>query len=217
MHKIGIISDTHGILRPQVLQELEGCEAILHGGDVNKREILEELGKIAPVYVVRGNNDKEWAADIPESLAVTLYGIRFFMIHNKKQIPKDIQDTDIVVYGHSHKYEQIRIDGRLFLNPGSCGPRRFTQPVTMAVLWIEDNGSFQIEKIELAHKTADAGDMPSDLRRVIACVMKETDKGRTVKEIARRAGIREELVEQICRLYLTHPGVDVEGIIGKMR
>lgn len=217
MHKIGIISDTHGMLRPEVLEKLKGCEAILHGGDVNKQEILDELGKIAPVYAVRGNNDKEWAADIPESLSMELHGLRFFIVHNKKHIPKDIRDTDIVIYGHSHKYEEKNIDGRLLLNPGSCGPRRFTQPVTMAFLWIEDDTSFRAEKIELTNRKAAAEELPSDLRNIIACVMKETDKGRTVKEIACRLRIREELAELICRLYLTHPGVDVDGIMGKMK
>ncbi len=84
MHRIGIISDTHGLLRPEVTEVLCGCDAILHGGDINSAKILEELKAIAPVYAVRGNNDKEWAAHLPETLSLELYGVRFFMVHNKK-------------------------------------------------------------------------------------------------------------------------------------
>ena len=142
MYKIGIISDTHGLLRPEVAEALRGCEAILHGGDVNKPEIIEQLKQIAPTYVVRGNNDKEWAKELPESMTVSLCGIRFFMVHNKKHIPKSedsLQDVDIIVYGHSHKYEEKYESRRLSLNPGSCGPRRIKHTITFAVLEVEDD------------------------------------------------------------------------------
>lgn len=106
MHKIGIISDTHGLLRSEVLRELQGCECILHGGDINRQSILDELEKIAPVYAVRGNNDKEWADRIPASIRTEICGIRVFMVHNKKELPADLSGTDLVIYGHSHKYEE---------------------------------------------------------------------------------------------------------------
>ncbi|MCI8775522.1 MAG: metallophosphoesterase family protein [Lachnospiraceae bacterium] len=227
MHRIAVLSDTHGLLRLEILEILRGCEAILHGGDINKQKILDELNRIAPVYVVRGNNDKEWAESLPETRAFTLYGLRFFMVHNKKQIPKEI-DADIVIYGHSHKYEEKREEGKLFLNPGSCGPRRFTQPITMAVLEVEEsageNVSYRVEKIEIAQKEQGVSEkedaaqrkLPKNIKQVIAAVMKDTDKGKSVREIAGRNGIGEELAEQICRLYLTHPGVDADGIMGKM-
>ncbi len=244
MHKIGIISDTHGLLRPEVEEALWGCEAILHGGDINKQEILDRLNRIAPTYVVRGNNDKEWAKKLPETLSFVLCGIGFFMVHNKKYIPKgedDLKGIDIVIYGHSHKYEQKYESGRLFLNPGSCGPRRFTQPITYAMLTVGDDGAYRIEKVEIMHQskttphgsTADgkgqengvqsdtADEMESqiaalDMRRVVKAVMRDTDKGVSVREIAAKNGIREELTEQICRLYLTHPGVSVDAMIDKM-
>ena len=146
MHRIAVLSDTHGLLRLEILEILRGCEAILHGGDINKQKILDELNRIAPVYVVRGNNDKEWAESLPETRAFTLYGLRFFMVHNKKQIPKEI-DADIVIYGHSHKYEEQQVNGQTWLNPGSCGKRRFSLPLTMATLTIPKTGSFTIEKI----------------------------------------------------------------------
>ncbi len=238
MHRIGIISDTHGLLRPEVAEELQGCEAILHGGDINKPEILEKLNQIAPTYAVRGNNDKEWAKDLPETLSLSLYGISFFMVHNKKYIPKDLEAVDIIIYGHSHKYEEKTADGQFMLNPGSCGPRRFTQPITFAVLEIADDGSYRIEKIEVAHKAADlraAKDdavgtddvenaisiseqklSPGDMKKIVKSVMRDTDKKLSVAEIAAKNGISEKLAEQICRLYLTHPGVSADGILGKM-
>ena len=86
MHKIAVISDTHGLIRDQVRERLSGCEAILHGGDINRQAILDELAEIAPVYAVRGNNDKEWAEQLPETLSLELFGLRIFMVHNKKYL-----------------------------------------------------------------------------------------------------------------------------------
>lgn len=222
MHRIGIISDTHGLLRPEVAEALADCEAILHGGDVNKPAILEQLNRIAPTYVVRGNNDKEWAKELPETLSVSLCGVRFFMVHNKKYIPKDegsLTDVDLIVYGHSHKYEEKHEGGRFYLNPGSCGPRRFTQPITFAVLEVEDDGSYRIRKMEVPHTKRPALEQEIealDIKRVVKGVMRDTNKRLSVRETAAKNGISEELAEQICRLYLTHPGVSADGIIDKM-
>lgn len=157
MHRIGIISDTHGLLRPEVTEILRGCEAILHGGDINSPEILEALEKTAPTYVVRGNNDKAWAAYLPETLSVELWGVHFYMVHNKKYIPDNTEGIDVIIYGHSHKYEEKYSGEQLLLNPGSCGPRRFTQPITFAVLEIADDHSFRVEKIEIEHRRKDTG------------------------------------------------------------
>lgn len=227
MHKIGIISDTHGLLRPEVIEVLKGCEAILHGGDINSLRILEELNGIAPTYAVRGNNDKEWAKDLPETLLVELFGIRFFMVHNKKYIPRDLKDVDVIVYGHSHKYEEKDESGVFRLNPGSCGPRRFTQPITFTVIEVGDKGTWHVEKIEIPHTPKgdpsneerarmEGGLKGRDMKRIVMSVMRDTDKGISISEIAVRSNIDEELAEQICRLYLTHPGVNADGIMGKM-
>lgn len=151
MKKIGIISDTHGLLRPEVLDRLRECDVILHGGDINKQEVLDSLQQIAPVYVVRGNNDKEWAEHIPAALDLEIEGLRFFMVHNKKEVPKDLTGIDVVVFGHSHKYLEQLIDGRLWLNPGSCGRRRFDQEITFAVMTI-DNAGYQVEKVDIPHR-----------------------------------------------------------------
>lgn len=151
MHKIGILSDTHGMLRPEVLEKLDGCDLILHGGDINRKEILNRLEEIAPVYAVRGNNDKEWADYLPETISLEVEGCRIFMVHNKKQVPKELSDIDVVVFGHSHKYSEQSIDNRVWLNPGSCGKRRFDQEITFALMEV-DGKNILIEKVDIAHK-----------------------------------------------------------------
>ena len=120
--KVAILSDTHGLLRPDVAEHLQTADVILHGGDINKQAIVDQLQEFAPLYVVRGNNDKEWAESIPHDRKVTLEGVTFFLVHNKKELPADLTGVDVVVFGHSHKYVQEERDGKLWLNPGSCGP-----------------------------------------------------------------------------------------------
>ena len=150
--KLAILSDTHGLLRPQVEEHLKTADAILHGGDINKPAIVEQLQQYAPLYIVRGNNDKEWAEDIPHDLTITLEGVTFFLVHNKKEVPADLLGVDVVVFGHSHKYVQEEKGSVLWLNPGSCGPRRFHQEITMMMAEIE-GGTIQVEKIEIPHET----------------------------------------------------------------
>lgn len=149
--KIAILSDTHGLLRPEVVEYLETVDAILHGGDINRQSIVDELRQYAPLYVVRGNNDKDWAEAIPHDLTVTLEGLTFFMVHNKKEVPKDLSGVDVVVFGHSHKYMQQEQDGVLWLNPGSCGPRRFHQEITMMLAEVAD-GRITVDKITISHE-----------------------------------------------------------------
>ena len=149
--KIAILSDTHGLLRPEVTEHLKTADVILHGGDINKQSIVDELQQYAPLYIVRGNNDKAWAENIPHDLTVTLGGMTFAMVHNKKEVPADLTGVDVVVFGHSHKYVQEEKDGILWLNPGSCGPRRFHQEITMMMAELED-GKLQVEKIIIPHE-----------------------------------------------------------------
>ena len=214
--KVGILSDTHGLLRPEVIGALEGCEVILHGGDINRQGILDRLKQIAPVHAVRGNNDKEWAEHVPESLEITLAGARVYMTHKKKALPSDLSGYDLVIYGHSHRYEEQNQGRTLLLNPGSCGPRRFRLPVTMAVAEIME-GSVAVTRVDIPNG---ADPLPSadgaDIRRQIEIVMHETDRGRSPAEIGRRYGMDAALVEQIARLYVTHPGVTADGIMTKM-
>jgi len=149
--RLAILSDTHGLLRPEVLEQLKQADAILHGGDINKQSIVDELRQYAPLYVVRGNNDKEWAEGIPHDLKVTLGGVTFCMVHNKKELPSDLSGADVVVFGHSHKYVQEEKDGLLWLNPGSCGPRRFQQEITMMMAEVL-GGNIRVEKIWIPHE-----------------------------------------------------------------
>ena len=149
--RLAILSDTHGLLRPEVAEHLKTADAILHGGDINRQSIVDQLRQYAPLYVVRGNNDKEWAEGLPETLRFQLEGLQFFMVHNKKFVPKDLTGIDVVIFGHSHKYFQEVIDGRLRLNPGSCGKRRFDQEITFAMLTI-DGKAYRVEKMVIPHE-----------------------------------------------------------------
>ena len=151
MKRIIVLSDTHGLLRPEVLEYLPQADIIIHGGDINTQAIVDKLQEYAPLYIVRGNNDKEWAVDLPLSLIFTIEGVRFFMVHNKKDVPADLSDADVVIYGHSHKYSCEKQDGVLWLNPGSCGRRRFDQEITFAIMTI-DNGHLQVEKVVIPHE-----------------------------------------------------------------
>lgn len=149
--KLAILSDTHGLLRSEVLAHLSTADAILHGGDISKQSIVDQLSQYAPLYVVRGNNDKEWAEAIPHDLTVTLEGVTFYLVHNRKEVPKDLSGVDVVVFGHSHKYLQEEKDGVLWLNPGSCGPRRFHQEITMMMAELNE-GALRVEKISIPHE-----------------------------------------------------------------
>lgn len=149
--KIGIISDTHGLLRSEVTEILKKCDYILHAGDVDTPEILDELRLLGFIYVVRGNNDGYWAQNLRRSLNFTIGNIKFFMVHDKKDVAWKLGDTQVVIYGHSHKYACEKIDGRLWLNPGSCGRSRFGQEATMAVMSV-DQGTYHVDKIVFANK-----------------------------------------------------------------
>ncbi len=105
--KIGVLSDTHDLLRSEVLDALQGCDAILHAGDISSRRILDRLREIAPVKAVRGNNDGEWAGHLPLLLDITLGGLRICMTHKKKDLPQDLAGYDLVICGHSHRYESV--------------------------------------------------------------------------------------------------------------
>lgn len=221
-HKIAIIADTHGLLRSEVVEKIRDCEMIFHAGDFGGPEIIEELQKIAPMQMVRGNNDKGWAKDIPAFLSVGACGKSFYMCHKKKDIPADFGGADFIIYGHSHKYE-IAKDGEVTLiNPGSCGPRRFHQPVTLAILTIDDKtAEYRIEKVDLSpaltRENVQKLSLPEkDLDLMIRRIIKDMEAGRSMEQIAVKNRVDAELVESVCRMYTTHPGVTVAGIIEKL-
>ena len=213
--RLGIISDTHDLLRPRVLSALTGVDAILHAGDISSQKVLDQLQSIAPVYAVRGNADKEWAEALPEFLDLQLAGLHIFMTHKKKDMPKDLSPYDLVVIGHSRQYSEKREGKTLILNPGSCGPRRFHQKITMALAEVE-NGQIEVTHIDIPHNTAATKIDPNDIRKQIDIVVKEIDKGRGKQDIAEKYGIDPATAELIARLYLTPPGVTIDGIMTKM-
>lgn len=213
--KIGILSDTHKLLRPEAVEALAGADAILHAGDVGNRAVLERLGEIAPVYAVRGNADGAWAEALPTALDLELGGLRVYVTHKKKDLPPDLTPYDLVVVGHSHRYAEAAQGRTLLLNPGSCGPRRFRQPVTLATAETE-NGRLRVSKIELAQASPAPKLEPGDLRAQIEAVVKGLERGRSPRQIAEQTGMDPARAEQIARLYLTHPGVTPEGIMTKM-
>ena len=230
-HRIAVISDTHNLLRPEVAEVIKTCDVVLHGGDISGPETLEKIriacakstssmvggtpseriGGAGNFYVVRGNNDRDWAADIPYKLEAVIYGRKFFMTHKKP----------------------------LYLNPGSCGPRRFNQVITMAVLTIPDSetgsseggssktgssktSSIIVERIDIPHDPAASAKKASIVRKeqvsadLIRDIGTDLRRHKTVAEIAAHRGISRELADLIVRLYVTHPGVTPEQIMSKM-
>ena len=136
-----MISDTHGLVRPEALAALRGCDAIVHAGDIGKPEVLEQLAKLASLTAIRGNVDK-WAHDLPDTTELTFVGKRFFVIHDVKQLDVDPQSAGFaaVISGHSHVPKRETRDGVLYLNPGSAGPRRFKLPVAVAKIHVHKDG-----------------------------------------------------------------------------
>ena len=216
---LAIISDTHGLLRQEVLDHLSPApDAILHGGDINNQGILETLASIAPVYVVRGNNDKEWATNIPLFIDEMIAGIHVFMTHKKRDLPADLSPFDLIIIGHTHRYEEQRVGQTVLLNPGSCGPRRFNQAITMAMATVTPSASgkpmITVHRIDIDHRPTQK--VGVNLKTQIETVMQETARGAPTLTIAAKRGWDRELVEQIARLYVTHPGVTADGIMSKM-
>ena len=137
MLRIGIISDTHGLLRPEAAQRLAGVAHIIHAGDIGRRDVLEGLRRIAPLTAIRGNVDTgDWAKEYPDTQVVRLGERSFYVLHDLQELQIDPagRGIDVVVSGHSHRPRVETIDGVLYLNPGSAGPRRFKLPITLATL-----------------------------------------------------------------------------------
>jgi putative phosphoesterase len=150
--QIGIISDTHGLLRPEALFALAGSDHIIHAGDIGEPAILDQLAEVAPVTAVRGNVDRgAWTQTIPEINVLEVGGVSIYIIHNLQELDLEPEASGFaaVVYGHSHVAKQEITNGVLYFNPGSAGPKRFVLPVTVGKLLIR-NREFEPEIIELA-------------------------------------------------------------------
>lgn len=149
--QIGVISDTHGLLRPEAVDALAGSDLILHAGDIGRLDVLERLKTIAPTIAVRGNNDQgTWAETIPEQERIEFEGISIHVLHILKDltINPTTAGIQVVISGHSHKPLVEEHNGVLFLNPGSAGPRRFKLPITLAHLHL-DGTAIQAQIVEL--------------------------------------------------------------------
>jgi uncharacterized protein len=144
MVRIGVISDTHGLLRDEAVATLRGCELIIHAGDIGRPQVLERLGEVAPVLAVRGNVDSGgWAQELPYRRTVAVDEVRLRVLHVREEFREDPvrEGYSAVIYGHSHRPAVEEREGVLFLNPGSAGPRRFGQPVSVAILHVEGSGA----------------------------------------------------------------------------
>ena len=224
--KTAVLSDTHNLLRPQVSALLKGCDAVIHAGDIGGRQLAEDIraavGKDVPVYFVRGNNDREWGEELPESLRFTLGGVSFFLVHKKKDVPEKLDGVQAVIYGHSHRYAQEEREGRLWLNPGSCGKRRFGLEITMAFLYMEE-GKFRAERVDIGDMLSaqESGEtescrIPADgLLPSIEGILRGMDRGWRIERISRELKLDAGFVEEVCRIRVTHPGVSAEGILNK--
>lgn len=138
--RVGLISDTHGLLRPEARAFAGGCDYIIHGGDIGSAAILDQLAAMAPLIAVKGNNDRQsWAAHLPESEMIRVGGVFIYVIHDISHL--DIEPhaagVQVIVSGHSHKPLIEQRDGILYINPGSCGPRRFKLPITLGEILVE--------------------------------------------------------------------------------
>ncbi|MAL98103.1 MAG: YfcE family phosphodiesterase [Alteromonadaceae bacterium] len=135
---VGVISDTHGLMRPEALAALDGSDLILHGGDIGKPAVLDALREVAPVEAIRGNVDTgDWAQVVPWRRNLELAGMSVHLLHNIAELePRDVESLDAVVFGHSHKPRNETLGGVLYFNPGSAGPRRFKLPVTVGKLYL---------------------------------------------------------------------------------
>jgi len=154
--RVGVISDTHGLLRSEAAAALRGCNLIIHAGDVGNAAVLDELRGIAPTFAIRGNIDTgSWAARLPPTDIVEVGELSFYVLHNIADLDLDPPTAGFaaVVYGHSHQPAIATRDGVLYLNPGSAGPRRFRLPVSVAVLEVQ-GGTVEARLIELVPQNA---------------------------------------------------------------
>ena len=160
MMRIGIISDTHGLLRPEAERHLAGVDHIVHADDIGTPEIVDALRLIAPVTAIRGNVDRgDWAREYPDTTLVSLAGKRVFVLHELKTLHMDAHaPIEVVVSGHSHVPKIESVGGILYINPGSAGPRRFKLPITLATLEVRPDGMRpEIHELEAAPKVNTRG------------------------------------------------------------
>ena len=148
--RVAVVSDSHGWLRRCVVREVQDCSFILHAGDVIRQSDLDELAVYGQLFAVRGNNDR-WTQEtrhLADFLRFQIGGVSFYMTHERWDVPDDLGNVNVVVYGHTHHYSEETNDGRIWLNPGSCGRARFGGEVTMAKLTLQDGRVSSIRRID---------------------------------------------------------------------
>ncbi len=214
--KIAVISDTHNLIRPDVAERIKSCDAVIHAGDFCCEKAFNELkDSIKPgvdLFAVRGNNDK-WSTELPEHISFELWGKRFYVTHKRSDLPKDVE-ADIIVCGHSHRFFEEVSAGKLYLNPGSCGRRRFNLPITMAVLHI-DNTKCRVEKIEFEDNNIVNIPM-KNLPRTVKSIMERLDRGYSIDEICSKLRLKKDFVTEIARIKVTHSTADEYAIVDKI-
>lgn len=214
--KIGILSDTHGVLREEVKKALEGCSALYHAGDVGNYSIYEELMDIAPLRAVRGNADGSEFAFLPEVLSFAEEGVRICMAHKLSDLPAGWEKHDLVITGHTHKFSLKQQDSYILLNPGSCGPVRLKE-MTLAIWTPGGPGLLEsITRVDLLPEENRFEVPPGKERKAVQKTVTLLARNKTVEEIARKYSLPEEWVEKVAQIYYTHPGADLEGILQRL-
>ena len=148
---VAVLSDTHGLLRREVVAEIQGCTHILHAGDIVEEMDLDELRLYGSVYAVRGNNDlwQPGLRDLAGILRFEIAGVSFLMTHDRYDVPRNLNGIQAVIFGHSHRYSEEWKDGRLWLNPGSCGRARFGGDITLARLKLQNGRILGVQRIQV--------------------------------------------------------------------
>lgn len=240
--RAAVISDTHGLLRPEAERVIGSCDVVIHAGDFDNQMLYHKLAIKQPLYAVRGNNDGSWAANLPLIKRFELGGIKLIMAHERTDIPMALGGEQVVIFGHSHMAYQKMEDGRLWLNPGSCGYKRFTLPLSLAVLVIQD----QAVKAEMVWLDGEPGkgaeswaggfpeEKPADIPAarqekaravkgsgrdelfLIARIMRLMKRGESVSWVAGNVKSDLAFVEAVYRICVTHPGVNARQILDKL-
>ena len=149
MKNVLIISDTHGRLKKEVWEAIKSSDVVIHAGDLDNNDIEMKLRLSgAEVHIVKGNNDNYWGNTLPKTLTFKVEGVTFFLVHNKRDVPPNLKEVDVIVYGHSHRYDNKMINGVTWLNPGSCSVMRFSRELTMCRMKV-NGASYSIEKVVL--------------------------------------------------------------------
>lgn len=213
--KIAVISDTHNFMGEKAKEKARECDCLLHAGDFCSEKMYNEIKSLVkpdkPFFAVRGNNDL-WACKLPESLEFEIGGASFFMTHKRENVPADVK-ADVIVFGHSHRFFRETKNCSLWLNPGSCGRRRFGLSATMAV--IDLGCEISVEKIELEEERAVR--LPErNLPAVVRKIMRGMDRGESIETMSRRLGLDLSFVDDVARIKVTHPDANEYDIVNKM-